>query len=81
MTPMQKARTALPLQAKPASAASMELHQPSGRHAWAHNQEGQNSAQLDPRNAGRRGCHPSWHSQVAHVLSPLSPERMHVDIQ
>ena len=48
MTPMQKARTALPLQAKPASAASMEAHQPSGRHAWAYNQEGQTSARLDP---------------------------------
>jgi len=48
MAPMQKARAGLPLQAKPASVASMEVHQPSGRHAVAYNQEGQTSARLDP---------------------------------
>ena len=81
MAPMQKARAALPLHAKPASAASMELHQPSGRHAWAYNQEGQTSAQLDPSNAGRRPHHPRRQAQVARARSPLGSVRVHVDIQ
>lgn len=79
MAPMQKVRTALPLQAKPASAASM--HQPSGHHAWAYNQEGQTSAQLDPSNAGRRPHHPRWQAQVVQARSPLGPEQMHVVIK
>ena len=81
MAPMQKARAALPLHAKPASAASMELHQLISRHAWAHNQERQTGAQLDPSNAGRRGCHPRRQAQVAHARSPLGSVRVHVDIQ